>query len=167
MNNKQKNAFLRCMDLVDKVVREICIFLMFVMLALVLLQVVSRYFLPVSLSWTEELARFTMLWLIFLSSSHIARISSYIRVTFIMDRQPTKVKQIFSVIIKTIVLFTIAHYTWNCFNVFTTVSVREVSPTIQIPMVIPRFSMVVGLALTFLQALAAGGFRMLEAEEEA
>ena len=167
MNNKQKNAFLRCMDLVDKVVREICIFLMFVMLALVLLQVVSRYFLPVSLSWTEELARFTMLWLIFLSSSHIARISSYIRVTFIMDRQPTKVKQIFSVIIKTIVLFTIAHYTWNCFNVFTTVSVREVSPTIQIPMVIPRFSMVVGLALTFLQALAAGGYRMLEAEEEA
>ncbi len=167
MNNKQKNAFLRCMDLVDKVVREICIFLMFVMLALVLLQVVSRYFLPVSLSWTEELARFTMLWLIFLSSSHIARISSYIRVTFIMDRQPTKVKQIFSVIIKTIVLFTIAHYTWNCFNVFTTVSVREVSPTIQIPMVIPRFSMVVGLALTFLQALAAGGFRMLDEEEEA
>lgn len=167
MNNKQKNAFLRCMDLVDKVVREICIFLMFIMLALVLLQVVSRYFLPVSLSWTEELARFTMLWLIFLSSSHIARISSYIRVTFIMDRQPTKVKQIFSVIIKTIVLFTIAHYTWNCFNVFTTVSVREVSPTIQIPMVIPRFSMVVGLALTFLQALAAGGFRMLDEEEEA
>lgn len=167
MNNKQKNAFLRCMDLVDKVVREICIFLMFVMLALVLLQVVSRYFLPVSLSWTEELERFTMLWLIFLSSSHIARISSYIRVTFIMDRQPTKVKQIFSVIIKTIVLFTIAHYTWNCFNVFTTVSVREVSPTIQIPMVIPRFSMVVGLALTFLQALAAGGFRMLDEEEEA
>lgn len=167
MNNKQKNAFLRCMDLVDKVVREICIFLMFVMLALVLLQVVSRYFLPVSLSWTEELARFTMLWLIFLSSSHIARISSYIRVTFIMDRQPTKVKQIFSVIIKTIVLFTITHYTWNCFNVFTTVSVREVSPTIQIPMVIPRFSMVVGLALTFLQALAAGGFRMLDEEEEA
>lgn len=46
MNNKQKNAFLRCMDLVDKVVREICIFLMFVMLVLVLLQVVSRYFLP-------------------------------------------------------------------------------------------------------------------------
>ena len=167
MNNNQKNAFLRCMDLVDKVVREICIFLMFVMLVLVLLQVVSRYFLPVSLSWTEELARFTMLWLIFLSSSHIARISSYIRVTFIMDRQPTKVKQIFSVIIKTIVLFTIAHYTWNCFNVFTTVSVREVSPTIQIPMVIPRFSMVVGLALTFLQALAAGGFRMLDEEEEA
>ena len=79
----------------------------------------------------------------------------------------SKVKQIFSVIIKTIVLFTIAHYTWNCFNVFTTVSVREVSPTIQIPMVIPRFSMVVGLALTFLQALAAGGFRMLDEEEEA
>ena len=84
-----------------------------------------------------------------------------------MDRQPTKVKQIFSVIIKTIVLFTIAHYTWNCFNVFTTVSVREVSPTMQIPMVIPRFSMVVGLVLTFLQALAAGGFRMLDEEEEA
>ena len=61
MDNKQKNAFLKCMDIVDKIVREICIFLMFVMLVLVLLQVVSRYLLPVSLSWTEELARFTML----------------------------------------------------------------------------------------------------------
>ena len=167
MNNKQKNAFLRCMDLVDKVVREICIFLMFVMLVLVLLQVVSRYLLPVSLSWTEELARFTMLWLIFLASSHIARKSSYIRVTFIIDRQPDKVKRILSVIVKTIVLITAAHYTWNCFNVFTTVSVKEVSPTMQMPMVIPRFALVVGLALTFLQALAAGGLKMLDEEEEA
>lgn len=46
MDNKQKNAFLKCMDIVDKIVREICIFLMFVMLVLVLLQVVSRYLLP-------------------------------------------------------------------------------------------------------------------------
>ena len=106
MDNKQKNAFLKCMDIVDKIVREICIFLMFVMLVLVLLQVVSRYLLPVSLSWTEELARFTMLWLIFLASSHIARKSSYIRVTFIIDRQPDKVKRILSVIVKTIVLIT-------------------------------------------------------------
>ena len=167
MDNKQKNAFLKCMDIVDKIVREICIFLMFVMLVLVLLQVVSRYLLPVSLSWTEELARFTMLWLIFLASSHIARKSSYIRVTFIIDRQPDKVKRVISVIVKTIVLITAAHYTWNCFNVFTTVSVKEVSPTMQMPMVIPRFALVVGLALTFLQALAAGGLKMLDEEEEA
>lgn len=57
-------------------------------------------FAAVSLSWTEELARFTMLWLIFLASSHIARKSSYIRVTFIIDRQPDKVKRILSVIVK-------------------------------------------------------------------
>ena len=42
MDNKQKNAFLKCMDIVDKIVREICVFLMFVMLVLVLLLVVSR-----------------------------------------------------------------------------------------------------------------------------
>lgn len=37
----------------------------------------------------------------------------------------------------------------------------------QMPMVIPRFALVVGLALTFLQALAAGGLKMLDEEEEA
>ncbi len=166
MKKEKRNAFQKCMDFVDKIVQVICVVLMFAMLACVVLQVISRYFLPFSLSWTEELARFIMLWLIFLGASHIAKASSYIKVDFLVKKLPAKVQFVCNVIVKVMILGTAAHYAWNCFSVFSTVMTQEVSPSMQIPMVIPRFSLVVGFVLIFLQALSAGGFVLLPSEEE-
>lgn len=167
MNAKKKrNLFQEYMDFIDKIVKVICIILMAAMVFCVILQVVTRYFLPHALSWTEEMARFLMLWLIFLGASHIAKASSYIRVTFLVDKLPNKFKKIMDVIIKIIVLCTSFYYAWESFWVFTTTAVREVSPAMQIPMQIPRLSLVVGFLLVFLQALSAGGFVLLPSEEE-
>lgn len=166
MKSGKRNAFQKCMDFVDKIVQVLCVALMFAMLVFVVLQVISRYFLPFSLSWTEELARFIMLWLIFLGASHIAKASSYIRVDFLVKRMPPKIQFVLNVIVKCMILGTAAHYAWNCFSVFSTVMVQEVSPSMQIPMVIPRFSLVVGFTLIFLQALSSGGLVLLPNEEE-
>ena len=154
------------MDFIDKLVKWICILLLGGMLLVAVLQVIARYVFPHPLSWTEELARFMMLWLIFLGASHIAKASSYIKVTFLVDKMPEKVRNILLVITKLIILVTAAYFSWNCLDVFTTTSIHEVSPAMQISMQIPRFSLVIGFILIFLQALAAGGLILLPNEEE-
>lgn len=86
MKNKTKrNLFQEYMDFIDRIVKWLCIGLMLFMLIVVLFQVISRKIPFIgSFSWTEELARYLMLWLVFLGSSHIAEASSYIRVTFLV-----------------------------------------------------------------------------------
>lgn len=163
---RKRNSFQEFMDFVDVIVMHICVVLMFAMFVMVLLQVISRYLLPFSLSWTEELARFLMLWLIFLGASHIAKASSYIRVDFIIKKMPFFVQTALNVLIKLIILAVSGYFAYLSFTVFTTTAVREVSPSMQIPMLIPRFSMVIGFALVFLQALSAGGLTLLPNEED-
>ena len=62
-----------------KILEYICGILLAVMMFCILLQVVLRGFLNVGLSWTEELARYTMIWLVYIGAivslgqgSHIA-----------------------------------------------------------------------------------------------
>lgn len=165
-NIKKQNLYQEFMDFIDKLVKWICILLLGGMLLVAVLQVIARYVFPHPLSWTEELARFMMLWLIFLGASHIAKASSYIKVTFLVDKMPEKIRNILLVITKLIILATAAYFSWNCLDVFTTTSIHEVSPAMQISMQIPRFSLVIGFILIFLQALAAGGLILLPNEEE-
>ena len=54
---------------VTKKVLETIVFLLFaLMTVLTFAQVFTRFFLNISLSWSEELARFTLVWLIFTAS---------------------------------------------------------------------------------------------------
>ncbi|MCI8558772.1 MAG: TRAP transporter small permease [Lachnospiraceae bacterium] len=165
-NIKKRNLYQEFMDFIDNIVKWICIILLGGMLFTAMLQVITRHVFPHPLSWTEELARYMMLWLIFLAASHIAKASSYIKVTFLVDKMPEGVRKILLVITKLIILVTAGYFSWNCLDVFTTTSVNEVSPAMQISMQIPRFSLVIGFILIFLQALAAGGLTLLPNEEE-
>jgi len=50
------------------------------MTAIIFLQVIFRYFLLQSLSWSEEVARYLFVWLTFLGASVVARSRSHIMV---------------------------------------------------------------------------------------
>ena len=57
------------LELVTKKALAVLVFLLFAtMTVLTFAQVVSRFFLNASLSWSEELARFSLVWLIFTAS---------------------------------------------------------------------------------------------------
>ena len=164
--NKKRNTFQEFMDFVDVIVMKICTVLMLLMVVFVLLQVVSRYCLPFSLSWTEELARFTMLWVVFLGASHIAKASSYIRVDFIVEKLPVAMKKGVLIFSKLVILASALCVAYYSFKVFTATGViGEVSPSVQLPMIIPRSSMIIGLTLVCLQGLSAGGLILLPNEE--
>ena len=56
-------------DQINSVIEYIALVLLFLMVVVVFLQVIFRFVLHSSLSWSEEFARYTMIWLSFLGIS--------------------------------------------------------------------------------------------------
>ena len=63
----------------DNIELYICVFLMSFMTLLVFVQVVMRYVFNNSLSWSEELARYTFIWLIYIGISYGCRCTGKMR----------------------------------------------------------------------------------------
>ncbi len=57
------------------------------------LQVFSRYVLNHSLYWSEELARYLFIWLVFLSAAIVLRMDRHIQVTAFVDLLPLRLRR--------------------------------------------------------------------------
>lgn len=66
--------------------------LLALVLAMVFLQVVFRYVLQVSVPFTEEAARYFGVWMVFLGAAVAVARESHIRVTFLLERAPRRVR---------------------------------------------------------------------------
>ncbi len=75
--------------LLDKVTLTILILLNLI----VGLQVFSRYILNYSLFWSEELARYLFIWLVFLSAAMVLRQDRHIQVSAFVDMLPAPMKR--------------------------------------------------------------------------
>lgn len=161
------SAIAKLSEVVDSVVKELLIFMMICVVLCVLLQVAGRY-LPFikPLPWTEEIARWLLVWLTFLGASHIAKSSSYTRIDIFTSKMSPKVQKVISVISKLCMLGFVGVFAAKSLIVFTTVSVHEKGPSSQLPMLLMRSAVFVGMIITFLQMLSAGGIFLTDPEEE-
>jgi TRAP-type C4-dicarboxylate transport system permease small subunit len=75
--------------IMDKATLLILIFLNLI----VGLQVFSRYVLNHSLFWSEELARYLFIWLVFLSAAMVLRQDRHIQVSAVVDILPASLKR--------------------------------------------------------------------------
>jgi TRAP-type C4-dicarboxylate transport system, small permease component len=55
-------------------------------------QVLSRYFLPVPVSWTEELARYSLIWLTFIGASMAIHSKGHFVLNVILNKMAPKIK---------------------------------------------------------------------------
>ena len=70
----------------DKLCRVLIALMMTAMVLDVLLGVTNRFVLKLSISWTEQLARFLLIWISMLGAATAVRLGSHIGVTFILAR---------------------------------------------------------------------------------
>lgn len=166
MKKKKRSTFQEFMDFLDEIIHWILVSGMFAMLICVLAQVISRYVFKSTLKWTEEIARWLLVWLAFLGASHVAKTSSFTMVDFFVNKMPEKVRGIVNVVDKCLMLIFIGYFSVLSFNVYTNVASHEVGPATQLPMMIVRSSLIIGPLITFLQMIAAGGIHLLPPEEE-
>ena len=60
--------------------KYLCVVLMSVMTLIIFIQVVARYVFQNSLSWSEELARYIFIWLVYLGISYGCQMRKHIKI---------------------------------------------------------------------------------------
>ena len=102
----------------------------------VLVQVISRTFLPKTPSWTEELARYMFIYMVAFGSSVAVHKKEFVAVDLVVDFLPATVRKVIELLIS-VLGFAIIEY-------------RMVSTAMQIPMQYVYLSMIIMFGLLIL-----------------
>jgi TRAP-type C4-dicarboxylate transport system permease small subunit len=139
----------------------ICITLMSVMTALLFVQVIMRRVFSYSLYWSEELARYIFIWLIYFSISYGAKIIKHIRIEAFLGIFPKKARP-FVVILGDLLFLGFA-----VFIIFTAsdlvrkqMMLKQESPAIHMPIALVYAAPCVGFVLTAIRQTQTIIFRI-------
>ncbi len=120
----------------------LCILLSFLTI-ITFSQVVARYVFEAPLSWSEELARFILLWLAMLSAAYGFKIKTHFALMFVVNRTSFKFRiyvYFYVTLIVSIFLIIFIYYSF----IFVMGVNGHLAPALQIPMEIPYSSTIVG-----------------------
>lgn len=79
--------------LLDAVIQPVVFLAMAALIGVITLQIVSRVFFT-AVSWTEEVARFLLIWITFLGATLAFQRGRHIAVTFVVDVLPPRLAQL-------------------------------------------------------------------------
>ncbi|MEA4988379.1 MAG: TRAP transporter small permease [Anaerovorax sp.] len=115
---------------------------------IIFLQVIMRYVFKASLPWSEEFARYLFLWQIWVGAAYAAKHSRHLRAEVLKSIVNTKYHNYIELI---------ALIIWLGFAIFLTVKggqvvqmigrMKQLSPAMRMPMVIPYLSVPIGSGL--------------------
>ena len=124
-----------------------------VMFLVVLAQVVFRYVLSHPLPWSEELARYLMVWVACLAASEAYARGNHVGVTLIVNAVRPSLRKIMILFIHLAVCVLMGVVVYQGFVLSLMVGDQQ-SPAMQLPMTWPYMAVPVGAALIFIQATA-------------
>lgn len=122
--------------------------MMLVMCAVTAWQIFSRYVLHDMSSWSEEVARFMMVWISLLGSAAVMRSGGHVTVTVLVDRLSPVARRWVMVVrdlIMAVTLIVLAWYGWE----FADMNAVQLSAAMDIPMSWVYASLWLGAALIF------------------
>jgi len=96
--------------------KTVCVVLISVMTLLVFLQVIMRYVFHNSLSWSEELARYVFIWLIYLGISYGCKLRKHIKIDAALMLFPKKIRPLVTILGDILFLVFCVYITVTGFN---------------------------------------------------
>lgn len=125
-----------------------------VMSVVVMLQILFRFVIYIPLPWSEELARYLMIWTGMVGSFVALREGRHIGVTLIVNRLPPRVAAGVAVFVQVLtILFLVILAKQGL--ALALINLNQLSPAMRIPMFFPYLAVPVGAALMIIE-LAAG-----------
>tara|TARA_B100001093_G_scaffold104606_1_gene96822 strand:- start:1429 stop:1893 length:465 start_codon:yes stop_codon:yes gene_type:complete len=120
----------------DQFVSWFLIIIMFVMVLAVLWQVFSRYILENPSSYTEELARYLMIWVGVLGAAYVSGKNNHVSIDYFYKKFSVDNQEIIrKIIISIIILFVLSVFVFGGFRlVYITYILSQYSPALQIPL---------------------------------
>lgn len=121
---------------VTKVLEWFMIIIFALLVLDVLFQVFSRYILGTSFTWTEEFARFSLIWMTILGASYLNAKREHLSMDFLYDKFSEKNQRKTSILIEVFVfLFALIVMVVGGLNlVYTTLHLEQLSGTLRIPL---------------------------------
>lgn len=118
--------------MIDKICRHIISYLMLLISIVLFIQVVARFVFSTGTFWTDELARFSLVWLVFLGAAVAIRDRSLINVDILENLFPswTKFLKFFQVIASLIFCILLFKVGWETMGLVT----AQRSPNMGVPM---------------------------------
>ena len=125
-----------------------------IMSVVVFVQVIMRYAFGSSLSWSEELARYLAIWLIYIGVSYAAKECRHVSVTLI-ELFTSRRTSIYINVIANIIffLFALVLVYYGTTLLMRTARMGQISPALALPMWVVYASAPVGFALTAFRLL--------------
>lgn len=136
----------------NKLEKVIIVVLMAIMIINVSLGVFYRYVLNNSLSWTEEMARYLMIWFAFLGMSLALKEEMHVGINVIIDLLPDKIRLLFKMLGNLLVMVFLLFLLRYSINHLRIVRIQT-SPALGIKMIWAYISVTVGTVLMILEAL--------------
>jgi len=123
-----------------------------IMTVIIIIQVFMRYLFLFSLSWSEEVARYLMIWVSFLGASLALKYGFHIGVEFIMNRIPEKIREWVHLVAKIGILIFLIYFTIGGFRISWAVRDQD-SPALLFSMAYAYLAAPVGGLFMILQLL--------------
>lgn len=136
----------------ERIVQYTLVGMVGVMTVIIILQVFMRYLFLYSLSWSEEVARYLMIWVSFLGASLALKYGFHIGVEFVINRIPEKIRGWVNLVAKLGVLLFLIYFTIGGFRVSWAVRDQD-SPALLFSMAYAYLSAPVGGLFMIIQLL--------------
>jgi len=124
-----------------------------VMFLIVIAQVIFRYVLSQPLPWSEELARYLMIWVACLAASEAYVKGNHVGVSFVIDTLKPNLRKVMILTVHLIVAVLMGVIAYQGFRLSFLLG-DQVSPAMGLPMTWPYLAVPVGAILILIQALA-------------
>lgn len=139
-------------DVINTVVKQICIGLVGVLVVLVLVTVFFRYVLSIGIGWSDELARYLNIWVALFGASLAFKYGDHVGIEFFRDFLPDKALRLFKFAVNLLMLVSLGIAEYYCYIYF--MKSRALTPAMQIPYNWIQSSLFVGLAIMSIHLLS-------------
>jgi TRAP-type C4-dicarboxylate transport system permease small subunit len=130
-------------DFLNRICEVALIILLVAMAVVVFLQVLFRYVLHLPLFWTEEFARYCLVWASLLGAAVALKRGEHIAVTFFLDNFPKRAARTLTMVAQISVVLILAVMAWGGIKLVLVTS-AQVSPALRIPMAVPYLALPIG-----------------------
>ena len=142
----------RASDIVHQVTKTVLVIFLSVMTLVVFLQVIFRYVLNLPLFWTEEFARYCLVWASLLGAAVAMKRGQHLAVTFFMERFPPGLHRVLSVVARLSVIVILTVIVLGGIQLVL-VTRAQISPALRVSMSIPYLAVPVGTAIMLFHAI--------------
>lgn len=146
------NTLQRISDITNRITEIILVTVLSAMAGVVFLQVIFRYLLNFPLFWTEEFARYCLVWSSLLGSAVAVKRGQHIAVTILIERMPPALRRVLTIVALLAVAAILAVILWGGIQLVA-ITRAQISPALRISMSVPYLAVPVGAALMLLHTM--------------